>query len=221
MSLIVASLAGALAPAFLAGHDPPSPAPGPFSPPTDENQPSLSIDLDLETATRYFFRGFRVIDDPIAQAQLDLSLDTGNTGPVHLTPYAGLRSLFAPSKYGDTGWKNLNEIVLTGGLELQWKKATLDLEYNLYTYPSDFSGRGQELGAILAFDDSDLAAKLYRLPLQPHLAYFFELEDRGDASRDAYLEVMGESGLLVSEFADHVRNGTDSGNDHDGGTSDP
>jgi len=164
--------------------------------PGDPRAASFSIDLDLEASTRYFFRGYRVIDDPVAQIALDLSLELDTGSSFRLTPFAGFRSILAPAKYGHDGWRNWNEAITTAGLELEWNHATLDLEYNLYTYPSDFSGQAQEVGAVLAFDDADLAASSYRLALHPHVATYVELEDRGDSSLDQYLELGLEPALL-------------------------
>jgi len=164
--------------------------------PEEKTEAPVSIEGAINTTNAYVFRGYNYIDHGyLIQPELTLSLNGLKFGEVTVSPYlyvwTNISEVTGPSGF----WDHFNEIDVDPAVEIGWRDFTLAIQYNTNFFPSGIpaelvglDGQGQEIGATLTWDDSAITKKVLPFALNPHVAYFEELEDRSDQSRDSYLE---------------------------------
>jgi hypothetical protein len=166
---------------------------------TPENKSLFTLEGKVDTLSAYYYRGYNTIDSGlIIQPELTISLTTLGNEDIGFTPYITTWNNFVTdTRYGSSGWKNFNETDLIGGVETTYKRLTLDLSYNLQSYPSGFSGQVQEVGAVLTLDDSEL---LLPFALNPHVGYYYQFQD-GFGGENSYGELGVEPSFALNGAA--------------------
>lgn len=156
-----------------------------------ETKDPLSLEAKIDFPTAYYFRGYKILDrgfQPEPEARLSYTIY--DKSDLSITPYAGVWNNFNTSVQGTKNWKAWNELDVNAGATVTYKNWSVDLGYTLYSYPSGFSRSTQEIGFNLSYDDTDLSKSVH-LPfaLQPHVAFYHEINDQADHSNDGYLEL--------------------------------
>lgn len=158
-----------------------------------KQQSPLTLDGGVDVASAYYFRGYKVENrGVIVQPYATLHLNAVQTDDVSISPYVSTWNS-VHSEAGDAAdWEHWFECDVIGGVSISRDGWTLSASYNLYLYPDANARQTDEVGVILAYDDTDLAARLLPgLPagfaFNPHVGYYREVRDR-NGSEDSYLE---------------------------------
>jgi hypothetical protein len=144
---------------------------------TAEDASALSFDAGLDFATAYFFRGFAeetrgFIVQPWAELGLNLFEGSGSLGSVDLA-LGFWNSVHSEHTSDQSSPRSWYEADLYAGLSFtlfeDWEIGVL---YTAYTSPSSAFDTFQEMGILLAYDDSGL---LGSFALSPYVGFFFGL----------------------------------------------
>lgn len=185
-----------------------------------ESTAPFSVEGEVNTLTSFYFRGYKYFDSGyIVQPEVTFSLNEFKAGGFGITPYVNVWANVTEDAGPSGFWNHLNEVDVNPGVDLTWDKLpkfTLEVQYNTNFFPSgvpnDLVGKGlegqsQELGFTLKYgtDDDSFDIKTLKASdgilaaLHPHVSYYQEFEDRGDGSRDAYLEAGLEPAFKVTD----------------------
>lgn len=164
------------------------------SPPLPEEvevEKPWSLDVSLDYASQYFFRGYNLNPgaDLILQPGAEFHHDLLSSDDWTLSGYVAVWANFA-DKSGPRSLGSFYEFDVYGGLNFDYGHFSFGTIYTHYSYPNGSYGQQQEIGFTVGYDDSDLWTDVPVLAsLSPRVGYFFELEDRGDSDRNEYAEI--------------------------------
>lgn len=154
---------------------------------------ALSVQLNLDFTNAYFYRGIRQQDKGvIVQPAAKLTVRLLDDEAIKLDGFFGTWNSFGPNGGTQTSspMKDWYESDVFAGLTLTHDKVTLTTSYTLLTSPSDAFQDVQELGFVLALDDS---AWLRAWALKPYAMVVFETgangSDSADLNQGVYLEL--------------------------------
>ena len=176
--------------------------------PEPENFFSIEGTLDLKTA--YYFRGYKLMNKPVIQADITISTREFAFGEVGVTPYLNLwNNISRDQGDSDATFSHWTETGVNPGVAFSYQNWTLDFIYYATFLPSgtgdgDLDRRGaigqaQELDITLSYDDATdetgtvgcfnySKGAFTPIALQPYVLYVVEFQDRADFDLNQYIE---------------------------------
>ena len=159
--------------------------------PTGPNSGKLSFSGGTDFTTAYFFRGYNQEDQGvIGQPYLTLYSKFSDDDEFKVTGYVGTwNSIHSEGTLADgSGPDSWYESDFFTGVDLSSGAFTLGFVYTIYMYPGGAFESIQELGAKLAWDDSEFQKGKLGFALKPYFAVYAETNDE-NGSEDWYGEL--------------------------------
>ena len=168
--------------------------------PSGPNTGRLSFSGGTDFATAYFFRGYNQEDQGvIAQPYLTLYAKLIDDDAFKVTGYVGTwNSIHSESTLADAGAgpNSWYESDFLAGVDISSGAFTVGFIYTLYTYPNGAFESIQEVGAKLAWDDTEFQEGRLGFALKPYVAVYAETGDR-NGSEDWYGEIGVAPGIYT------------------------
>ena len=159
--------------------------------PTGPNSGRLSFSGGTDFSTAYFFRGYNQEDQGvIGQPYLTLFAKLSDADEFTVTGYVGTwNSVHSEGTLAaGSGPDSWYESDFLAGVDLSSGAFTLGFVYTIYMYPGGAFESIQELGAKLAWDDSEFQKGKLGFALKPYFAVYAETDDQ-NGSEDWYGEI--------------------------------
>lgn len=176
-----------------------SEAPAPAPAPAEAAGSAISVQLNLDFTTAYFYRGIRQQDKGlIVQPAARITTRLVDDAEFKLDGFVGTWNSFGPNGGTQTGGliEDWYESDLYGGFTLTRGKLLLTTSYTFLTSPSDAFQEVQELGFTLAIDDTEW---MKEWALKPYATLVIETGSNGsdgpDLDNGTYLELGIAPGL--------------------------
>ena len=168
--------------------------------PSGPNTGRLSFSGGTDFTTAYFFRGYNQEDQGvIGQPYLTLYAKLSDDDAFKVTGYVGTwNSIHSESTLADAGAgpNSWYESDFLAGVDISSGAFTVGFIYTLYTYPNGAFESIQEVGAKLAWDDTEFQKGGLGFALKPYVAVYAETGDR-NGSEDWYGEVGVAPGIYT------------------------
>ena len=167
--------------------------------PTGPNTGRLSFSGGTDFTTAYFFRGYNQEDQGlITQPYLTLYAKLSDADEFKVTGYVGTwNSVHTENTLatgaGPNSWYESDFLT---GVDLGMGAFTLGFVYTIYTYPNGAFDTIHEVGAKLAWDDTEFQKGRLGFALKPYVAAYAETQD-GNGSEDWYGEVGIQPGIYT------------------------
>jgi hypothetical protein len=166
--------------------------------PAGPNTGNVSVSGGVDFTTAYFFRGYNQEDQGVLiQPYANLYFKLVNEESFKATYYLGTwNSLHSEHTLAaGTGPDAWYESDFLTGLDLTFGKFTVGAIYTAYNYPNGAFNTIEELGAKIAYDDTDFQKGKLGFALKPYFAAYAETAD-GNGSEDWY----GELGIAPTVY---------------------
>jgi hypothetical protein len=159
--------------------------------PDEAKSPLLAIDGGIDFTTAYYFRGYKLENSGlIMQPYGTLHFNIVQADALTLSPYINTWNSIHSESRDAEDWKYWAESDVIAGADLSSGNWSLNLSYNLYTFPNGNIRQTEEVGAILSYDDSELTPSIWKdcpFTFNPHVAWYHEIHDL-NGTEDTYFE---------------------------------
>jgi hypothetical protein len=179
-------------PAVTSEPEAPASAPAAAPTPTETAGSAISVQLNLDFTSAYFYRGIRQQDKGlIVQPAVRITTRLLDDAELKLDGFVGTWNSFGPNAGTRSGGltEDWYESDLYGGFTLTHGKLSLTTSYTFLTSPSDAFQTVQELGFTLALDDSEW---MKAWSFKPYAIFAIETGSNGsdgpDLDNGTYLE---------------------------------